>query len=145
MFCIRLLRLTALRMCRRRKADPMPKPISRPLHGVADYSYVALVSAAPQLFGFAEEQSASLLCRVLSASALVYSIFTRAEWGFIRAIPYKAHLALDTASGVFSFAAPWLFGFSQNARARNTFLSMGAAGLIAGLLSEPQEMPEEEK
>lgn len=119
----------------------MPKPISRLQHAFLDYPYVAAVSIAPQSLGFAEEKNAALLCRILATAALLSSIFTRAEWGFLRVMPYRAHLVVDTLSGVTALAAPWLFGFAQNARARNTFLVMGAAGLVAGLLSEPQEMP----
>lgn len=118
----------------------MTKPISRPAHGFTDYPYVAAVSSAPTLFGFEDEPNAAMLCRVLSSGILVSSILTRAEWGFVRVMPYRAHLALDTLGGVMGLAAPWLFGFSENKRARNTFLVMGAFGLMAGLLSEPEEM-----
>ena len=44
--------------------------------------------------------------------------------------------------GPLGFAAPWLLGFAGNARARNTFIAMGAFGLMAGLLSRPEELPE---
>ena len=56
-------------------------------------------------------------------------------------IPYKGHLAIDAALGAFALAAPWVFGFAGHRRARNTFLAMGMAGLSAGLLSQPSEMP----
>ena len=62
----------------------MTKPISRPWHGLTDYNYIALVSAAPTLFGFA-----------------------------------------------------------GNPKARNAFLAFGVFGLMAGTLSQPDEMPAE--
>jgi hypothetical protein len=58
----------------------------------------------------------------------------------IRIIPYKAHLTIDLVSSIAALAVPWLFGFSRNERARNTFLTMGVSGIIVGLLSEPEEM-----
>jgi hypothetical protein len=58
-------------------------------------------------------------------------------------MPYKAHLAIDTLGGLTALTAPWLFGFAKNRKARNTFLVMGVFGLIAGLLSQPDEMPEQ--
>jgi hypothetical protein len=119
----------------------MPKPISRRAHAFTDYSYVPLVSAAPDLVGFTDEKVATTLCHVLSSTVLVSSLFTRAEWGPIRVIPYKAHLAIDTFGGLTALTAPWLFGFAKNRKARNTFLVMGVFGLIAGLLSQPDEMP----
>lgn len=119
----------------------MDKPISRRQHAFTDYSYAPLVASAPNLVGFTDEKAASTLCRVLSGTVLVSSLFTRAEWGPIHVIPYKTHLAIDTLGGLTALTAPWLFGFAKNKRARNTFLAMGVFGLVAGLLSKPEEMP----
>ena len=121
----------------------MNQPISRREHGFTDYFYIPLVSAAPQLAGFTHEKTAATLCYVLSSSILVSSVFTRAEWGLVKVVPYKAHLAFDTLGGLTALLAPWLFGFAKNRRARNTFLAMGAFGLMAGLLSKPEEMPQQ--
>ena len=119
----------------------MTKPISRRQHAATDYSYIPLVSLAPGLAGFEDEPTAARLCRIASGTIAASSLLTRAEWGTVKVMPYKAHLAIDAALGAFSLAAPWLFGFARNRRARNTFLAMGLAGLSAGLLSRPNEMP----
>ena len=123
----------------------MNKPISRPWHGLTDYNYIAVVSASPKEFGFEDEKNAVLMTRVLTTTILVSSILTRAEWGFLRIMPYKMHLLLDTLGGVLALSAPWLFGFSGNSKARNAFLAFGLTGILAGTLSEPQEMPEDPK
>ena len=120
----------------------MTKPISRVAHGFSDYTYIPLVAAAPELAGFTEEKTATTLCRVLGGNILLTSLFTRAEWGLFKLLPFKAHLMADAGVGAFALSAPWLFGFAKNARARNAFLAIGAIGLMAGLLSEPEEMPE---
>ena len=120
----------------------MNRPISRPMHGFADYPYVAAVSSAPKLFGFEDEVVAARLCRVLSGGVLLSSVLTRAEWGFVRVVPYRTHLMLDMLVSAGTLAAPWLLGFAGHSRARNTFLAMGGFGLLAGLLSRPEEMPE---
>lgn len=122
----------------------MDKPISRQMHGlVTDYPYVAFVSTAPETIGFNEEKTAAALCRVMSVGILLSSLLTRAEWGLLPAISFKAHLALDVANGLFALGAPWLFGFSDNERARNTFLAMGAVGIFAGTMSQPKEMEDD--
>ena len=121
----------------------MQKPISRQLHGVADFSYVAVVSTAPETIGFTEDQTATTLCRILSGGALLYSLFTRYEWGVARIIPFKAHLMADVVANSFALYAPWLFNFSRNKRARNTFLAAGLAGLTITFLTQPDEMPED--
>lgn len=119
----------------------MEKPISRPMHGLlTDYPYMALVSSAPELVGFKDEKSAALMCRVLSGTIMLSSFLTRAEWGIARVMPYKLHLNLDTLGGLTALSAPWALGFSNNSRARNTFIVIGIFGLIAGLLSQPDEM-----
>lgn len=119
----------------------MNKPISRQLHGlITDYPYVALVSTAPETFGFKDSETATTLCRALAGGILASSLLTRAEWGLVGGISFKTHLALDVANGVLAAGAPWLFGFSENKRARNFFLVAGAFGIAAGLLSQPKEM-----
>jgi len=119
----------------------MDKPITRVQHGFTDYSYIPLVSSAPHLVGFTDNKMASTLCYVLSSSILASSLVTRAEWGVFKVMPYKAHLVLDTLGGLTALTAPWLFGFAKNRKARNTFLAAGIFGLMAGLLSKPEEMP----
>jgi hypothetical protein len=59
----------------------LSKPVSRRAHAFTAYSYVPLVSAAPDLMGFTDEKTATTLCYVLSSTTLVSNCFTRAEWG----------------------------------------------------------------
>ncbi len=120
----------------------MQKPISRQMHGVMDYTYATLITAAPELFGFKTEQTAATLSRVVGAGVALTSLMTRYELGAVRVLPFKAHLAADVAAGLLTMSAPFLFGFSDNKRARNTFLAMGATSVAAGLLTEPREMRE---
>ncbi len=119
----------------------MFKPISRPLHGFTDYSYIPLVAALPLLVGFGG--TAALLCRVFSGTILLSSIFTRSEWGLLRIMPYKVHLIIDFLVGVLALISPWLFGLSDNALVRNIFLVFGTFGVLAGTLSQPEEMDAE--
>ena len=114
------------------------------MHGlVTDYPYVALVSTAPETIGFTDEKTATVLCRALAGGILVGSLLTRAEWGLLSVFSFKTHLAFDVANGLFAASAPYLFGFAENKRARNTFLVAGAFGIAAGLLSQPKEMKQD--
>ncbi len=118
------------------------QPITRQMHGVADLTYIPTVAAAPEMVGFTEEKTAVTLCRILSGGLLLSGLMTRAEWGAMRIIPFKAHLAVDVAAGLFTLGAPWLFNFSQNTKARNTFIGMGLTSIMAAGLSQPVEMDE---
>ena len=119
----------------------MDKPITRREHGFTDYSYIPLVAAAPHLVGYEDNKTATTMSYVLSSGILTSSLFTRAEWGAFKVIPYKVHLVLDVVGGLTALSAPWLFGFAKNRKARNTFIAAGLFGLMAGLLSKPEEMP----
>ena len=119
----------------------MNKPITRREHGFTDYSYIPLVAAAPHLVGYQDNKTATTMSYVLSSGILTSSLLTRAEWGAFKVIPYKVHLVLDVVGGLTALSAPWLFGFAKNRKARNTFIAAGLFGLMAGLLSKPEEMP----
>ena len=120
----------------------MAKPISRQMHAVTDYAYAAFIAAAPELIGYKNEETAAALSRAVGGEVLAASLLTRYELGLIPAMSFKAHLTGDVLTGLFTIAAPWLFGFSDNARARNTFLGFGAFSVMAGLLTEPKELGE---
>ncbi len=118
----------------------MRQPISRKQHGIADFSYVPTVMAAPNLARFTDDTTPARLSRAFAATSLLNTFFTRAEWGVVKVMPYKAHLAVDAVTGVAALAAPWLFGFADDRRARNTFLAMGITALAVTALSRPEEM-----
>jgi hypothetical protein len=116
------------------------EPIPRVAHGIGDYATVPLVAAAPALAGFTGDRTATRLALGLAGGILVQALTTKAEWGAVRAVPYRTHLRTDMALGLAATAAPWLLGFSRDAAARNTFLALGAGLFAAGLLSDPTEM-----
>jgi hypothetical protein len=105
-----------------------------------DYTYAALIAAAPETVGFKNEKTAVGLCRMVGGGVALASLFTRYELGAIPVIPFKTHLATDVVVGLFTMGAPFLFGFSGNKSARNTFIAAGAISVAAGLLTEPKEM-----
>lgn len=109
--------------------------ITRKQHGIADYAYAPLVWMAPKLAGFSTQPEAALACKAAAAGALTYALVTKAEWGVVKLLTYKAHLAIDFAVGAASVAAPWMLGFAHNKRARNTLLVMGAVTFVVGVLS----------
>ena len=120
----------------------MLKPITRRQHILTDYMYGPLIVAAPELCGFREEAKlATLLCRVIGGGTVAATALTRAEDTLLPVVPFKLHLAGDAANGLFALAAPWLLGFSNVPKARNTFLAMGALSLMAAALTQSDELP----
>ena len=83
------------------------------VHGILDYLVGVLLIFAPRIFGFENTGAASTVPVVLGVAALIYSLLTRYELGLIKVLPFKAHLAMDFASGVVLLVSPWAFGFSE--------------------------------
>jgi len=116
-----------------------PHPITRKHHAIADYGYIAAAAAAPRVMGFDDERKAALLSEGLSCAVLGQSLMTKSEWGLFKLIPFKAHLTMDYGIAAFTMSAPWLFGFSKDRTARNSFLAIGAMGLLATVLTKSDE------
>lgn len=120
----------------------MAKPISRQMHGLlTDYPYVLIVGTAPFWLGFGRPSTPTTLCFVLAGLILLTSLTTRAEWGLVRLLPYKLHLAADVVVGLFALLSPFLFGFADHPTPRNAFIVFGLFGIMAGTLSQSNEMP----
>src|SRR5258708_2219774 len=114
----------------------MPGLIPRPVHAVLDYVWAAALFKAPELVGFEDEGNAYLLCKVQATTTATTSLLTRYECGLLRALPFKAHLDLDTLSAVLGLASPWLLDFSQNKKARNTALAFFLIDIVVVVLTD---------
>jgi hypothetical protein len=121
----------------------MNQPITRAQHGVLDWVYAPTLAALPNLVAFDDDSGPASAARIMAAAAATTTVFTRFEAGLVRLIPFKAHLGLDVALSAFAVAAPWLLGFKDDARARNTFVAVGVFGLAVAALTQPTEMPDD--
>ena len=48
----------------------MKKPITRQMHGAADYAYAPLMFAAPKIAGFEDEKQAVTVCQIVGGGVL---------------------------------------------------------------------------
>ena len=120
----------------------MTKPISRKVHGLlTDYPYVLIVGSAPFWLGFWDQHTPATLCYVLAGLILVTGLTIRAEWGVIRVIPYKLHLTADVVVGLFAVSSLFLLGLADHPLPRNALIVFGFIGIMAGTLSQTNEMP----
>ncbi len=108
----------------------MLKILSPRIHGVLDYAVVALFLLAPTLFRL--EGTPATVAYVVAGIHLSLTLLTAFPMGVIKLIPFKVHGVIEVAALLGIAAAPWLFGFSENATARNFYLA--AAALIAGVV-----------
>lgn len=108
----------------------MLKILSPRIHGVLDYAVVALFLLAPTLFKL--EGTAATVAYVVAGIHLSLTLLTAFPMGVIKLIPFKVHGVIEVAALLGIAAAPWIFGFADNAAPRNFYLA--AAALIAGVV-----------
>ena len=93
-----------------------PRPIDATLHGATDYTVGAtLLTVFPKLAKI-EGTRAARQVRTAGAFHAGYSTLTDYPLGVVRAIPFKAHLALDAIGALALAAAPFVTGQYEESR-----------------------------
>ena len=116
------------------------KIIPRSVHALLDYTWSGAFAASPKMFGFEDEPVAVKLCKTQGTMVAIASALTQYELGTLKIIPFRTHLKLDAIGAMLGIASPWLLGFSQNKRARNTILAFFLFEALAVVLSQTEEM-----
>lgn len=115
------------------------------VHGALDYIVALALIAAPWIFGFSEVGGAAVIVpMVLGAGLILYSLFTKYEWGAVKVLGMPYHLVFDVLASLFLIASPFIFGFSS--QALNVWLPhvvVGIAVIIVVIFSKPQPGPVE--
>ena len=119
-----------------KKLAPLP-------HAVVDYVFAAQMLTAPSLLGFARDKRATRCSLYSGAAILGLSLFTRYPLGAVKAIPFPVHGVIEALAGISNIAAPWLYGFAGNKRAKWLHILSGLAtlGVVAGTDYEATERP----
>jgi hypothetical protein len=115
------------------------KLISTRTHGVLDLMTAGTLAALPRLMGWSPRVTAALTG--MAAGMLGYSLLTRYEFGLLKVLPMRAHLALDAASGAMLCASPWLFD-DEDPEVTATLAGIGLFELAAAALTETTSGPE---
>lgn len=118
----------------------MRKPISTKAHGFLDYMTAGLLVTLPRAMGWS-----NCVTRLLDASAattVVYSLLTRYEMGVVKALPMKAHLAIDAVQGGALIGAA-AFMEDEDPEVRATLAALGVFELGVTALSRTQTEREE--
>jgi len=110
------------------------------VHGILDYVVGAALIVAPWLFGFAGVGGAAVIIPiVLGVGLIVYSLFTKYEWGPFGLIPMPVHLAFDIVASLFLALSPWIFGFAgESVNVWLPHVVVGAAVIVVVLFSQTQ-------
>ena len=117
------------------------KFIPTKVHGVLDYVVAIALILAPWIFGFASVGGAAVIIpMVLGVGLILYSLFTKYEWGLIKVLGMPYHLIFDVAASVFLILSPFLFGF-YDMNMWNVWVPhvvVGAAVILVVIFSQTQ-------
>ena len=112
----------------------MNKPITPRSHGMLDYATAGATAILARVLGFSPPAA-----RTASAWAAGYSVLsalTDYPLALKRALPFRAHGAMDAAMAPIIPALPWLLGFARDRRARNFFLGLAAITIVVTALTD---------
>jgi hypothetical protein len=116
------------------------KFIPTKVHGALDYIVAIALILAPWIFNFANVGGPAVVIPiVLGIGLILYSLFTRYEWGLIKVVGMPVHLVFDVLASVFLIASPFLFGFAD--MAANVWLphvAVGIAVIIVVIFTQTQ-------
>ena len=111
--------------------------ITKHIHAWLDYPVALALIALPFLLGLGTSHPlASMISPVIGVAAFVLTVFTDHQFGIIRVLPFKLHLAVDLAVGLLFLALPFALGFSGLDAAY--YWLNGAAVVAVIALSKPE-------
>ncbi|MFP5260618.1 MAG: SPW repeat protein [Blastocatellia bacterium] len=105
-----------------KKLQPLP-------HAVMDYAWAGAMIAAPWLFGFSKNKTATVNSVASGGAILGLSLMTNYPLGAVKMISFPTHGVIEAVAGAATAAAPWLMGFSRNKPATWTHVISGLATL----------------
>ncbi len=98
------------------------------------------------LLRFEDNNPARLVCDVAGTVALLSGLTTTHEGGLLQIVPFKyvfesvagsAAALAAAALAAAALAAPWLFGFADNAKARNVVVGLALLEAAVVALTQP--------
>jgi len=115
------------------------KFLSPKLHGLGDYAAALALIIGPIILGIKEQ---SLFAHWFSIAGgvglIVYSLLTDYPLSAAKALPFKAHLILDTVAGIAFLLLPFVVGLTGIAQIY--FIVMGAGVLLVVAVSKSDEL-----
>jgi hypothetical protein len=112
----------------------MSKPVSPRMHGVLDYATAAATAVLSRVLGFS--RPAALTAQTWAAGYGAISALTDYPLALKRAVPFRAHGAMDAIMAPLIPALPWLLGFARDRRARNFFLGLAVITVVVTALTD---------
>lgn len=112
--------------------------VSKTIHAWLDYPVALALIILPFALGLGTSHPLALvIAPVVGVAAFLLTVFTDHQFGLVRVLPYRFHLAVDLAVGLLFLVLPLSLGFS-GLDAAFYFLN-GAAVVAVIALSKPED------
>lgn len=113
----------------------MAKLFSTKTHGILDYLTAGQLMALPRMLGWS--QGVTQWMTGMGFGTLVYSLVTRYEYGPLKLLPMKGHLAIDVVNGLTFCAAPLIFP-DEDTNVKAALVGIGLFEIMAALSTETE-------
>lgn len=114
--------------------------VTKNLHAWLDYPVALALIALPFLLDLGQTNPLALtISPIIGVAAFLLTVFTDHQFGVIRVLPYKLHLAVDLAVGLLFLALPFALGFF-GLDAAFYWINGAAVVLVIGLSAPESEM-----
>jgi accessory gene regulator protein AgrB len=118
----------------------MFKFITKSMHAWLDYPVALGLIAMPFILGLGAVNPLALWLSVaVGVGALVVTLLTDHQFGLIRVLPFKLHLAVDLAAGIVFLVAPFALGFTGLEAVY--YWALGATVVAVVGLDTPEQAP----
>jgi len=104
------------------------------VHGILDYPLAAVLIVLPLVLSF-DDAAAKWIAFAFGIGAAVLAVGTAWPTGIVRIIPPLLHGYADISVTAALIVLPFIVGFSDHTTALVFYLAVGAAGLVATLLT----------
>jgi hypothetical protein len=114
----------------------MPRgPLPLSAHQAIEPIAALLLIAAPWIFGFSENDTATTLSVIVGVVVLVTGMSTRWRMSLVKLIPLRTHFMMDVGVGVALIVLPFIAGFSDEGGATRFFVIAGVLELGTALMT----------
>ena len=110
---------------------PLPLRAHQAIEPVA----ALLLIAAPWIFGFDDNDTATTISVIAGVVVLLTGMSTRWRMSLVKLIPLRTHFMMDVALAIALIAAPFIGGFSDDGGATRFFVIAGVLELGTALMT----------
>ena len=121
----------------------MPRgPVPLRAHQAIEPFAALLLIAAPWIFGFSDNDTATTLSVIAGVIVLATGMSTRWRMSLVKLIPLRTHFMMDLGLGIALIVAPFVAGFSDHGGATRFFVIAGVLELGTALMTRWDEREE---